>query len=256
MNTTVPPYPADTRAKGWRFELDYEQIEQSSTWALAGQEARPWLLMLWLTSWRQVPCGSFPPEEPVIAAMIGASPKVWARFRAVLMRGWYVAADGRMYHATVSARVLEMLDYRKKNADRVAKFKAAKREQRTANALPTEQQLSSNATGTGTGNKEKPSEAKASGGQPPSDRDMVFALGVPLLTAAGVKESNARSFLAAQSKAHGDAAVVGALEQCSAAKPIQPIPWLQTALKPRAGKHTGFESKDYRQGVEADGSLA
>ncbi len=55
--TSPPPYAADTRAKGWRFELDYEQIEQSSTWALAGPEARPWLLMLWLSAWRQVGIG-------------------------------------------------------------------------------------------------------------------------------------------------------------------------------------------------------
>ena len=26
---TLPaPYPADTRAKGWRFEIDYEKVEE------------------------------------------------------------------------------------------------------------------------------------------------------------------------------------------------------------------------------------
>lgn len=107
--------------------------------------------------------------------------------------------------------------------------------------------------------REEPSEANASGAKapPPSPRDMVFALGVPLLTAAGVKESNARSFLAAQSKAHGDAALAAALEQCAVEKPIQPVPWLQTHLKPKAsGRHTGFAAKDYREGVTEDGSIA
>lgn len=152
MSVTRPaPYPADTRAKGWRFELDYERIVQSSTWALAGPEARPWLLMMWLTSWQQLPCGSLPNDEAVIAAMIGAPAKVWAKHRAVLMRGWTVADDGLLYHPTICARVLEMLDYRKKNAERVAKFKAAKREERAGNALPTQQQPVRNGTGTGTG---------------------------------------------------------------------------------------------------------
>lgn len=65
----------------------------------------------------------------------------------------------------------------------------------------------------------------------PTDRDMVFANGVTLLTAAGVRESNARSFLAAQCKAHGDTAVRMALDRCAAERPVQPVPWLQAALK-------------------------
>jgi len=71
---------------------------------------------------------------------------------------------------------------------------------------------------------------------PPSDRDVVFANGVVLLTAAGVKESNARSFLAGQCKEHGEAAVRAALERCASEAPIQPIPWLQAALKSKPAR--------------------
>lgn len=65
---------------------------------------------------------------------------------------------------------------------------------------------------------------------------MVFANGVTLLTAAGVSDRNARSFLAAQCKAHGESAVRSALERCASERPIEPVPWLQAALKsgPRA----------------------
>jgi len=152
--TKPAPYPADTKAKGWRFELDYERIEQSGTWALAakaGQEARPLLLMQWLVSWRQEPCGSLPADEEVIAALIGVNDKTWAKYRKVLMRGWWQADDGLMYHLTITARVLEMLDYRRKTAERVAKHKAARREQRDGNALPTDGVTVKNDTGTGTG---------------------------------------------------------------------------------------------------------
>lgn len=38
--TKSAPYPCDTRAKGWRFELDHERIRQSDTWALAPPEIR------------------------------------------------------------------------------------------------------------------------------------------------------------------------------------------------------------------------
>lgn len=92
---------------------------------------------------------------------------------------------------------------------------------------------------------------------PPSDRDMVFANGVPLLMAAAVTEKNARSFLAAQSKAHGDAKVLDALMRCAKERPIQPIPWLQATLGTgKTSKHSGFASKDYRQGIAEDGTFS
>lgn len=70
-----------------------------------------------------------------------------------------------------------------------------------------------------------------------TDRDVIFANGLALLTAAGVSDRNARSFLGAQCKAHGDAAVRQALDRCASEAPLQPVPWLQAALMtaPQAG---------------------
>lgn len=120
MTRPAAPYPPETRAKGWRFELDYEQIEQSDTWDLAGPEGRPWLLMMWFVSWRQVPCGSYPADEAVIAAKLGMPPKAWAKHRAVLLRGWSEAEDGRLYHVTLTQRVIEMMKRRRSDSDRQA----------------------------------------------------------------------------------------------------------------------------------------
>jgi len=69
------------------------------------------------------------------------------------------------------------------------------------------------------------------GTEPPSDRDLLFSNGVPLLTAAGVAEKNARSMLAGLAKQHGDAAVVKALADCAHERPVQPVSWLQARLK-------------------------
>lgn len=112
--------------------------------------------------------------------------------------------------------------------------------------------------------KQIPSDADASAGKPaapPAPKDVVFGLGVPLLTAAGVKEANARSFLGMQSKAHGDAVVAEALQACAAERPVEPISWIQARLGPirtgaKAGKHAGFENLDYRDGVTELGHLA
>ena len=74
------------------------------------------------------------------------------------------------------------------------------------------------------------SEAKASGGKPPTDAERVWANGVPLLTAAGVKESNARSMLGGLCKTHGAELVADAIERCATEGPVAPVAWLQAAL--------------------------
>ena len=118
------PYPADTRAKGWRVELDHERIEQSDTWALAPPELRPWLLMLWLTAWKQTPCGSLPADDELIAARIGMPAKAFQTHRAVLRRGWWQAEDGRLYHDTIVSFVVDMMTRRRSEADRKARGRA------------------------------------------------------------------------------------------------------------------------------------
>jgi hypothetical protein len=95
---------------------------------------------------------------------------------------------------------------------------------------------------------------------PPTDRDAVFANGVVLLTSAGVAEKHARSFLAVQCKTYGELAVRQDLERCADQQPIQPVPWIQADLAKtgkgkKAGRHTGFEDINYREGIAADGSL-
>lgn len=159
--TKTAPYPADTRAKGWRFELDHERIRQSDTWALAPADLRPWLLMLWMVAWEQTPCASLPADDVLIAARLGMPAKMFAKNRDLLMRGWWAADDGRIYHDVMNERVLEMLEYRRKNAKRVADFKAAKRELQGGNALPTREHQVSNDTGTGTTLQDKPVEKPA-----------------------------------------------------------------------------------------------
>lgn len=120
MTVRATPYQSDVRAKGWRFEIDYEKVEQSDTWSLAAEVpmAQHALLMMWLTAWTQVPCGSLPNDAAIIRAKCKVPIKLWAALQPVLMRGWWLAEDGRLYHDTIVARVLEMLEYRRKEAER------------------------------------------------------------------------------------------------------------------------------------------
>lgn len=129
---------------------------QSDTWALAAPDVRPWLLMLWATAWQQKPCGSMPSDDMLIAARLGMTVKVFAKVKAILLRGWWLAEDGRLYQDTIVERVLEMLEHKNKEKQRKAAYRA-----RMSGGSPdlshgtdagrTEESVGSDDTGTGTG---------------------------------------------------------------------------------------------------------
>jgi hypothetical protein len=133
------PYPADTRAKGWRFEIDYEKVDQSDTWSLAAEipMAQPALLMMWLIAWKQEPVGAFPNDENLIRAKCKIPPATWLKVRAVLMRGWWLADDGRLYHDTIVLRVEAMLVKRAKDAKRTADNRARKADAQSGHGVVT-----------------------------------------------------------------------------------------------------------------------
>ena len=129
----APPYPAETLAKGWRFELDMEKFKRSDTWKLAKSgQVRAALLLLWAEAWQESPCGTLPDDDTLIALTIDMPEATFAKHRAVLRRGWTLATDGRLYHDVITTRVLAMLDKRANDAQR-----AAARRARTADAPKT-----------------------------------------------------------------------------------------------------------------------
>lgn len=92
----------------------------------------------------------------LIAARLGMTVKVFAKVKAILLRGWWLAEDGRLYQDTIVERVLEMLEHKNKEKQRKAAYRA-----RMSGGSPdlshgtdagrTEESVGSDDTGTGTG---------------------------------------------------------------------------------------------------------
>lgn len=124
--------------------------------------------------------------------------------------------------------------------------------------IPPENALRGRRNGEGEGEGDSLSEANASGadapppapepippkppGSPPAPgpdpsaapvdpREAIFAIGLPLLTQAGVSDKNARSFLGFLRKHNHDDAVLDALRRCGAEKALQPVEFLQGCLR-------------------------
>jgi len=129
-----PPYPEGTKAAGWRFQFDHERCEGSDTWALAPAEIKPWLLMMWYRAWTATPCGTFSNDDAIIAARIGMPLTLFQMNRDVLLRGWTLHSDGRLYHHVLTQRVTELLEFRGKQKARIDK--RWERVRATAGATP------------------------------------------------------------------------------------------------------------------------
>lgn len=108
------------------------------------------------------------------------------------------------------------------------------------------------ATGNPVGGQEKPSRnpnqeprtkkysvPDGTGGmppEPPSAVEQIFALGLPLLTAAGQPEKQARSMLGMFRKSHPDEDIVRAIQQCVDDQAIEPVGYLQRVLRSGAAR--------------------
>jgi hypothetical protein len=257
-NMREAPYPADTRAKGWRFELDLEQIDQSDTWALTPPEMRPWLLMLWASAWRQAPCGSLPDDDALICVRIGMKASLFAKHRAILMRGWWKAADGRLYHDTVSKRVLEMVAARDKERNRKAEFRkrkeaeeaeTAKRVAELSRGTDTGQGVDNGGTddtrtGTSTGtNTYKISVPIGTGGDPPpaiSPEEMtkleIWHAGKAMLERDGMPKAQCGSFIGKLVKDYGDGIVLDAVRAAAVARPADTAEYLKASCQRLKGE--------------------
>lgn len=121
-----PPYAKETRIQhdpvvGW------SRIRASKTWRLCPPEHRNSLLRLWLESWNEVPTGSWEADDSVIAAAIDMPVRVFRANREHLLRGWYAASDGRLYHPFIVETVLALLEKRRGVAARVKKHRESRK---------------------------------------------------------------------------------------------------------------------------------
>jgi hypothetical protein len=157
-----PPVPAGTKANGWRFELDMQRIRRSDTWVLCPPDMRPWLLMIWATAFEQDPAGSLPADRQLLSAHVGIEPRVLSANADILLRGFTLCSDGRLYHSVVVERVLALIGYREESRVRKEKYRASLKMSHgtdtgqtqdshgTPPSVPQESH-GRNATGTGTG---------------------------------------------------------------------------------------------------------
>lgn len=104
---TEPLTPAGCDLQDFPFmPLDVARLRDSELTTSETPEACWAALLLWCTSWHQVPAGSLPDDEKWIADKAGyvargKVDKAWKSVQAGAMRGWVLCSDGRYYHPVV-----------------------------------------------------------------------------------------------------------------------------------------------------------
>lgn len=92
--------------------LDIDRLLESDFWlSTNGEESRAGLC-LWLKSFKQLPAGSLPDDDTSLARLCQLAPDQWSSVRPKALHGWIKCDDGRLYHKTVSEKVLLMHMYR------------------------------------------------------------------------------------------------------------------------------------------------
>jgi len=82
------------------FMMNVEKLLASELWAVSTGEEFKAAMGLWCRAWKQVPAGSLPNDERVLASFSGAGIR-WKKVREIAIRGFVLCSDGRLYHTTL-----------------------------------------------------------------------------------------------------------------------------------------------------------
>lgn len=104
---TEPLVPANVDLCDFAFmPFEFDRLFKSDTWLLSNDAEKVAAITLWGKSWSQVPAGSLPSDDRLLAQLSGAGTR-WKRIKPVALRGWREGTDGRLYHPVVCEKALE-----------------------------------------------------------------------------------------------------------------------------------------------------
>ncbi len=87
-------------------------------------------VMLWVKSWSEIPAGSLPDNDQVLAKATGYSLAHFQRLKIVAMRGFIPCSDGRLYHPAICDFAAAASRRRKNTAEAANTRWAAERKKR------------------------------------------------------------------------------------------------------------------------------
>lgn len=116
-----PPIPSGVDLHDFSFTPIFRtQLFRSAFHARATDAEWRAGVTLWLKSWDQIPAGSLPDDDIELCrlAEFGRDQRTWKKLRPMALHGWYICADGRLYHRVVAEGVLAAYARRRAASDK------------------------------------------------------------------------------------------------------------------------------------------
>ena len=110
----APPIPHDADLRHMPgYMIDTQRLLDSEQAAMIDPAANWYALLCWCASMHQVPAGSLPDDDVMLAYLVrlGRDVRTWKKMRAAgALRGWIKHSDGRLYHPVVTENVIKLLE--------------------------------------------------------------------------------------------------------------------------------------------------
>lgn len=117
----APMVPADCDLRGMAFmPMDTVRLIDSDFAALSTGEEFKAAVMLWCKAWQQLPGGSLPDDDRVLAHLSGAGAR-WKKVKAMALHGFVLCSDGRLYHPVIAEKALDAWKHRQSQRERAAR---------------------------------------------------------------------------------------------------------------------------------------
>lgn len=124
------------------FRLNVDRLLASELVAVGTAEECWAAFMLWCRAWKQVPGGSLPNDDRILAGFSGAGSR-WRKVRDVALHGFVLCSDGRFYHRFLCEEVKRaykshIANATRREGDRKRLSDWREKRARNAPATPTE----------------------------------------------------------------------------------------------------------------------
>jgi hypothetical protein len=273
-----PLTPAECDLRGMPFmPVDLVRLFDSDIYALSNGDEFKAAFTLWGKAFLQVPAGSLPTDDRILAHLSGAGAR-WTKVKAMALRGWMECSDGRLHHPVVAEKARAAWKHRLAQRARTEAARAALVAKRQdclgGNAPPattpataddthvvtssvtdrvtvSKRQEKGEGQGQGQGidgRSETTSRAVAASPSPaaippPDARATLWTEGLARLRRlTGLPDKAVRGLLGKLCRdALDDCALVASLLHEAEARRIgDPIPWINAALRTRTGERTSL----------------
>jgi hypothetical protein len=274
-----PLTPGDCDLRGMPFmPVDLVRLFDSDLYALSTGDQFKAAFTLWGKAFLQVPAGSLPTDERILAHLSGAGAN-WRKVRDVALRGWVRCSDGRLYHPVVAEKARAAWDARQAQRARTEAARAKLSAQRSGrdgeDTPPVPAAVTASVTGYAKGSKgegqvEAPSSSLRSDEGPPAPppaavapllHDVRTALWIEGLSRlrrlTGKGDRAARSLLGKLlSRAGDDCSLLQAvLMQAEIDRPGDPEAWILACIDARLGRRVSAAPRRGRDTSWLDRSI-